>query len=69
MPEGPEVIISTQYLNKKLKNKKITNIKVISGRYTHQKLQGINLLKNKNLSIKKVTSKGKFIWFVNIYII
>ena len=63
MPEGPEVIISTQYLNKKLKNKKITNIKVISGRYTHQKLQGINLLKNKNLSIKKVTSKGKFIWF------
>ena len=63
MPEGPEVIISTQYLNKKLKNKKITNINVISGRYTHQKLQGINLLKNKNLSVKKVNSKGKFIWF------
>jgi formamidopyrimidine-DNA glycosylase len=63
MPEGPEVIITTQYLNNKLKNKKPTDIKVISGRYTHQKLQGINLLKNTNLIIKRVNSKGKFIWF------
>ena len=63
MPEGPEVIITTQYLNKKLKNKKIVDIIILSGRYTHQKLQGINLLKNKNLSVKQINSKGKFIWF------
>lgn len=76
MPEVPEIIMTTQYLNTKLKNKKIIDITIISGRYTHQVLQGINLLKNNTLTIKNVNSKGKLIWFdtkdkhnKNIYLI
>ena len=63
MPEGPEIVITTQYLSSKLKNKYITNIKIISGRYTHQTLKGIDLIKNKTWKIININSKGKFIWF------
>lgn len=64
MPEGPEVVILTQYLKSKLKNKVITSVKVLSGRYTHEKLEGINLFKTgHSYKIKDIDSKGKFIWF------
>ena len=63
MPEGPEVVITTQYLNTKLRNKKLHKVKIMSGRYTHQKLKGIDLLQKKEYVIKNIYSKGKFIYF------
>lgn len=62
MPEGPEIIITTQYLNTKLKKKKIESIKILSGRYTHEKLKGFDLLKNTPITIETIDSKGKFMW-------
>lgn len=63
MPEGPEVIITTQYLKSKLLGKYILSLDVISGRYTHEKLKGKKLIENERWKIKKINSKGKFIWF------
>jgi formamidopyrimidine-DNA glycosylase len=63
MPEGPEIIITTQYLLSKLKTKNILSFKVLSGRYTHQTLKGKNYMKNYPVKINDINSKGKFIWF------
>lgn len=64
MPEGPEVVIETQYLKSKLKNKTITSVKVLSGRYTHEELTGSDLFKKgHSYKITDINSKGKFIWF------
>lgn len=62
MPEGPEIIITTQYLKTKLKKKKIESIHVLSGRYTHQCLKGLDLTSSTPLTIDTVDSKGKFLW-------
>jgi formamidopyrimidine-DNA glycosylase len=70
MPEGPEVIITTQYLSSKLKGKFISGMKVISGRYysniNNSKKKVLNgkeyCLKSK-LEIIDIKSKGKFIYF------
>jgi DNA-formamidopyrimidine glycosylase len=65
MPEGPEVVISTQYLKSKLLNKHVSFVKVLSGRYTRQKLEGLSLFKKGHTyKITEIDSKGKFIWFV-----
>jgi formamidopyrimidine-DNA glycosylase len=61
MPEGPEVLLTAQYLQTKSKNRYIKNVKILSGRYTHQKIAGFDLLKGR-LQIKKISSKGKFLW-------
>lgn len=66
MPEGPEILITSQYLQTKLKNKIILKFKVLSGRYSHSELKGLDLIKKgikKELKIKSVNSKGKFLWF------
>jgi formamidopyrimidine-DNA glycosylase len=63
MPELCEILITSQYLLKKIKNKLLTNIKVLSGRYTHQELKGIKLLENKDSKIINIETKGKFMWF------
>lgn len=63
MPEGPEVLITSQYLKTKLKNKIITNVEILSGRYTHQKIKGLQTMKSE-FKILDVDSKGKFLWFV-----
>jgi DNA-formamidopyrimidine glycosylase len=63
MPEGPEILITSQYLGTKLKNKKIQSIDILSGRYTHQKLKGLTLVDNFPHTVLKVDSKGKFLWF------
>lgn len=65
MPEGPEVKGKVQWLNNKIKNRNLTNIKILGGRY---KRHGppINFLKLKKLlplKIKSINSKGKFIWW------
>jgi DNA-formamidopyrimidine glycosylase len=62
MPEGPEIVITTQYLTTKIKKKKIKSIEVVSGRYTHETLKGLKLTKNTPLTIKSIDSKGKFMW-------
>jgi DNA-formamidopyrimidine glycosylase len=62
MPEGPEILITCQYLTTKLKNKKIESIQILSGRYTHQKLKGLDLIHSHPLTIGMINSKGKFMW-------
>ena len=65
MPEVCEIVITAQYLLSKIKNCIIKNISVLSGRYTHQDLGGIDLFKNsKKLVVEDIDSKGKFIWFI-----
>ena len=61
MPEAPEIIITAQYLLSKIKNNKLTNIDVISGRYTHQELLGYENL-SYPYKIKNIFTKGKFLW-------
>lgn len=63
MPEGPEILITKQYLSSKIKNGELISLKVKSGRYTHEKIQGLKLIKNTSLIIKSINSKGKFLWF------
>lgn len=62
MPEGPEVLITSQYLKTKLKKKKIESVEVLSGRYTHQNLKGLNLTNNAPLTVDTIDTKGKFLW-------
>lgn len=74
MPEGPEVIITTQYLGTKLKGKYITGMKIIGGRYfsknseenTSKKkiLFGKDYCLSSKLNIIDIKSKGKFIYFI-----
>jgi len=61
MPEGPEILLTSQYLSSKIKGRYITKAKIISGRYTHETLKGFNLLKQR-LKIVKIDCKGKFLW-------
>lgn len=63
MPEGPEIIITMQYLKSKIKKKKIKGIEIISGRYTHETLKGYELTENKIFIVEDINTKGKFLWF------
>lgn len=64
MPEVPEVALTAQILNKKLKNKELTKIRFISGKYTKKKPKEYEEFK-KSLPLKiiKINSHGKFMWF------
>lgn len=63
MPEGPECATTAKFLDKFMKNKTLTNVEVLSGRYSKKSPDGLQKL---NLSLpKKVSSwssKGKFIY-------
>ena len=61
MPEGPEILLTSQYLSSKIKGRYIASAKIISGRYTHETLKGLELLKQR-LKIIKIDCKGKFLW-------
>ena len=63
MPEICEVIITTHFIKSKLKNKLITRIKVLSGRYLKNKLDVDLINKNQPFKLSNIDSKGKFIWF------
>lgn len=64
MPEGPEVALTAQILDYKVKGKKINNIEILSGKYKRDKPNGFNKIKKVlPLKILSVNSKGKFIWF------
>lgn len=63
MPELCEITLSAQYLLTKLKNKFITDIDIIGGKYKKNPLNNIHLLKNTKNKIINIESKGKFMWF------
>jgi len=64
MPEGPEVLKNTDFLNNELCGKNIVDTKIVSGRYLrHGPFDGFNVMKNKKLKINDVKCKGKFIYF------
>ena len=61
MPEGPEILLTTQYLLCKIKKRYIKSVKILSGKYTKKQLPGFNLLSGR-LRIEDVSCKGKFMW-------
>lgn len=64
MPEGPEVLILSQLLNDKLKDKYIADFKILKGKYTKSEINNIGEFdKNGKWIIKKVGSHGKLLWF------
>lgn len=64
MPEVVEVCLTSLFLNHKLKNKQITKIDILGGRYSRHSLKGLTYFKPKlPVTINKVRSKGKFMWF------
>lgn len=62
MPEGPECTIVAKGLHELCYNKSITNIEVLSGRYTRNPIS--NLDKIINSKILQISNKGKFIYWV-----
>lgn len=65
MPEGPEVKILVDQLNKKLKNSTILSLEINSGRYSKKKPDKYdNFLLTLPTKISSINCKGKFIWFV-----
>lgn len=64
MPEVCEIVVTAQFIMSKIGNCYINSINIISGRYTHQKMEGVDLIiKYSPLQILNVDSKGKFMWF------
>ncbi|AGF85219.1 glycosylase [Moumouvirus goulette] len=64
MPEVPEIVLTCDILEKYLKNKKLISFDFVSGRYTKNDPQGYSKFqKNLPLKLKKIDSKGKFLWF------
>ena len=64
MPEGPEVVIATQYLKTKVIGKTIESVNVISGKYKRLELNGLKLFKRgHSYKIKDIETLGKFLWF------
>lgn len=62
MPEGPEVKIITDNLQKLISNQKLLEVNILSGRYTKSSVQGIELLNFPN-KCQRVYCKGKLIIF------
>jgi len=64
MPELPEVLLTSLFLNDKLQNKSMTNMTILGGRYTRHEMEGIKIFKSyKPFTVLSVNSKGKFLWF------
>lgn len=61
MPEGPEVRLFVDNINKHFKNKTIKIVRPISGRFIKKPVEMINNLSSK--VIENISCKGKFIWF------
>lgn len=59
MPEGPEVKLFVDKL-KNYENKKIKNIQILSGRFIKKPIDFSYFI---GKSFKKISCKGKFIWF------
>lgn len=62
MPEGPECTLQANNLNELVKDKVLTSITPISGRYLRNPIA--NLDKLKDATILGVSNKGKFIYWI-----
>lgn len=64
MPEGVEVSLFARSLNQYLQDKTITDIEVLSGRYTKKPVEGLISFKLElPLKVENVNNKGKFIYW------
>jgi len=64
MPELTEVLVTSHYLLTKIKNRYIDKLEILSGRYTHQDIEGLNIFEEHlPAKIKNISTKGKFLWF------
>ena len=64
MPEGPEVRITVEQLNKLVIKQKLVAININSGRYSKKVPSGYhNFIEQLPLKLEKICCKGKFIWF------
>ena len=64
MPEIAEIALTAEILQKYLKNKKLISLDFISGRYHKKSPEEYNNFINAlPLKIKKIDSRGKFLWF------
>lgn len=63
MPEVSELVLTSQYLESKIKNKTITNVKIVSGKYLKKKIKHLDLLTKNKYKIKEIDSHGKVMWF------
>ena len=63
MPEITEVLVTAHYLLTKIKNRYISKLNIISGRYTHQDIEGLDIFeKHLPAKIIDIKTKGKFMW-------
>jgi DNA-formamidopyrimidine glycosylase len=62
MPEGPEVKRLVDKINKKYKNKQITDIKVLNGKYLKKPIKNLDKV-TYPLVIDSIKCKGKFIYW------
>lgn len=69
MPEGPEVKLFVDKLNQNYKNKVISNIEVLSGRYLKKEIEDLDKVLGQKINL--FNCKGKFIYFeldnINIF--
>nr|3A45_A Chain A, Formamidopyrimidine-DNA glycosylase [Acanthamoeba polyphaga mimivirus]3A45_B Chain B, Formamidopyrimidine-DNA glycosylase [Acanthamoeba polyphaga mimivirus]3A46_A Chain A, Formamidopyrimidine-DNA glycosylase [Acanthamoeba polyphaga mimivirus]3A46_B Chain B, Formamidopyrimidine-DNA glycosylase [Acanthamoeba polyphaga mimivirus] len=64
MPEGPEVALTADILEKYFKGKTLEYIDFISGRYSKSEPEGYDdFIANLPLKVSNVDTKGKFLWF------
>lgn len=64
MPEVAEVALTAEILHNRLYNKKIIDFEFISGRYERKNPEEFEtFLDDLPLTVKKIDSKGKFMWF------
>jgi formamidopyrimidine-DNA glycosylase len=65
MPEITEVLVTSHYLLTKIKNRYISKLNILSGRYTHQDIEGLDIFeKHLPAKIIDIKTKGKFMWMV-----
>lgn len=63
MPEGPEVKSLVDWLNTKIKNKKLNKLIINNGRYKRQSIKNLNKIIFP-LNVESVNCKGKFIYIL-----
>ncbi len=65
MPEVVEVCLTSLWLNYILHDCTLEQINILGGRYSRHPLKGLNLLDkiSDTVKVRKVNSKGKFLWF------
>lgn len=64
MPEIAEIALTSEILEKYLKNKMLESFDFVSGRYSKRIPEGYNdFINSLPLKVKKINSRGKFLWF------